>query len=215
MSKEKTLFPEKIDIITKMEISKDDLIAIAVARREQELLLKKKTLNGEIKALKSNKKEAEEAFQANCVETVKDKFRANVNPIVNNLIVLGQKVKVKWTVTTSVGKPAHYHNAENDIQYVIKFEPENGGYNSRVFEIKGSFDFSEDQNEAKELIDIIDSKLKDKQAESVEVRKNLSQLATVERQAKAALAIKVLNNSDGGKELLETISSENIPLLEI
>jgi hypothetical protein len=198
------------DVFSSVQVTKEDLIAVALSRHEQELLKRERTLSSRksiaSKEMKQKGQDIERLAQALVASNGDDGMKA-VTAAMN---AAGFAVKLSLTVddissatikyrSTIVSKEASFAHARAYLSKDISVETSQ--------EISNLI--SDKESLSQEILTI--------QSQRIEVKRALSNLGTVERSARAAIAENVLEQSEEGRNLLDKIGSvtglQNIDLL--
>jgi hypothetical protein len=193
----------KVDV--DFQINKEDLVAIAVSRHEQHLLAEKDRFSKKItKAQKEGKKLAKdlkskveqhvESATSERVEALKEALKDfNAHVTVSHAI---HDEKIEYSITINSCRNNNYNNNYNQV----------GLCKTKSF--KKPADVVDLEEKIQENTDLAES-LSEK---SLEVRRELSRLATKERQARALLAQRVLEKTDQGQAFLASLDDGTLKL---
>lgn len=191
----------KVDV--DFQISKEDLVAIAVSRHEQHLISEKDRFSKAIsEAQKEGKKLAKELV---------NKIQQHVETATSERVAALEEALKDFNVEISVDNRVI---KEDKIEYSITVHScRNGGYNQQVGLCKvKSFRKPADVVELEEKIETSKETLESLNQKSLEVRRELSRLATKERQARALLAQKVLEKTEQGQAFLSSLEDGTLKL---
>jgi len=183
-------------------ISKEDIVAIAVAKHEAHLLAEKDRITAEIKAQEKIMRASEKNKNAKIEEVVKAATTERISQLNAQLADFDAKVSY------SVG---NHH--QDKIEYTISVQA-NAGNRGSSNNYRGILYKTVEMDKPAEVIGFETAyeeareKVNELTEQSLEVRKNLSRLASTERQARAVLAENVLSRTDEGKAFLEKLSSD-------
>tara|TARA_R100001244_G_scaffold25113_4_gene25690 strand:- start:125963 stop:126610 length:648 start_codon:yes stop_codon:yes gene_type:complete len=196
----------KIEVNT--ELTKDDLIAVAVSHYEQGLLAQRdelqKTIAAARKELKTKYAGRDSLIKAVVIAEYADKAAA----VVNAIAALGKKAtfKTRWVF---INEQEWNDPKIPEVKGYLGINSTNNCYEfvSNDFDFPLSGDILVEQNE----INALDDKLIEHMEEMTEVRKGLNGISTKERQVKASFAVNLLQNDEKGKALLASIMNSDSP----
>ena len=191
----------KVDV--DFNISKEDLVAIAVSRHEQHLLGEKDRFTKLVNdAQKAGKKLAKDLV---------DKVQQHVETATAERVAALEEALKDFNVEIDVNNRVI---KEDKIEYSIMVHScRNGGYNQQVGLCKvKSFKKPADVADIEEQIEASKETLESLTNKSLEVRRELSRLATKERQARALLAQRVLEKTDQGRAFLDSLDDGTLKL---
>jgi len=184
-----------------MKLDKNDLVQVLVAEYEAQLCLKRKGFENRRKELKkeitANNKMKNEIVQQHGNDQIAEKFAklqeafAFVNP----------DVKIKLNVD---------NRRDQTIYVAISME---GRGCSRLHE--EIYDWPQEAKSLEAQNDELRVDVEKLDNELYEVRRKLSNLATMERQAKAQVARAALDKSEEGKQLLALIKDRDLKQLDL
>lgn len=190
-------------IVTKVSsdigIEKDDLVAIKVAAVETQLMEQQaedeKKLRDLKKRLKQEKEEFEDALEA------AGKCIFEVQPVLKALKDIG--IPAEARTSASIGYP---DNTEiNVILNLFRTDSEGNSVGPPLTTNK-KVAIPHLVKTLRLQIEQTTEEIEDTQRHLLEVRKRLSQIGTLERQAKAAMAYSILQASEEGRALLDAVN---------
>lgn len=190
-----------------IQITKEDIITIAVAKREQDLIEQRNALEEELQSLRQSEEKLEEQLS----ETIAQEVEAipSYDEALAALQACGFKnlklaIDHEWHVTKTGAKISvsatimPKRDADDDV----------GSLTARQ-NIKPSAEvlrLIKEQESTKQLITAREKLL-------LAVRRDLGQLGSMERHAKAQVALQLLNGSKAGKQLLAMMERGSAKLL--
>lgn len=205
MAKSKVTFlaPE---VISKMEITKEDLVAIAMAKKERELMTARAAKDREIKDVASQIQNSQKEIAKSVDLAVNAAAKTAGEAVVATLKVHGWP-DANYAVTHSFTDKQINYNLQ------IKTADKNSRYNDGGISQTQILPFTDDQVSINEKIVALNEKYQSIQNEAVEIRKEIGNMPSLERQARAALAARVLENTEEGRALLDSISDiKSLPM---
>lgn len=198
------VIPTEVNV--KMDVTKEDLIAIKVSTYERDLITKQKETSKIISVLTKELKTAEDALtehiQKDCdlivttepgieqilkgLETLGFKGEATVNPYKADKLFKNDTNPTPWniSVSCSISKDERYGNS---MHLELKTSPSVDALNLR--------------DQVREISDKLDKEKK----YSFEIKKSLASISTLERQARAQFAAHALKSSVEGQAVLKNI----------
>jgi len=185
----------------KIEVTSQDVVTIAVADAEAALRQQRNILELELKEAKAVEAADTKAYNK-AVEEAWDERIKDAKALFEDGF---KKLGFEGRFTSN----HHTCQKEKTISGNITISPNKTGYNNTFsFDMKTprhilTLDKSEKN---KEIVHDLNEKL-------AEIRRQLKELPTIERQARAALAKGELNKTAEGKRLLATLSLKNLPQL--
>jgi len=213
---EKLLIEAGIGQLEGVSVNKDDLIAILVAKKERDLLDRRTELEVALPQQELAITDKAKAFQTHCREKLFSDYKTALMGVVSQLQQLGFGEQLNCSVEISEKCPSQ----RNDDYYTEDRAPKGevppdmvrcrmtlsgrghafvSCYRLISLDAHG-ITLQRDLISAKELKTSIEQEL-------ITVRKTLSQLTTMERQAKAAIATRLLANSKVGQNILTLLES--------
>lgn len=196
----KTIVPVPVTTQATVQIDKNDIIAIQVAKAEKlmnaELAAAQEQVKVNEKILKTLVAEQAKSYEATAVEATKE-TRETLKLLV---------AEYKGTVS----KPTYSHDGEDDsltVSVSYGFS-ESGSYN-RV-ELEKEVPLTAAQKQLIADTKAAQEAVKTAQTNVVAARQRLSRLPSLERQYRAALAERALASSEEGQAFLDALSSGNV-----
>lgn len=191
-----------------IQITKEDIITIAVAKREQDLIEQRNALEEELQSLRQSEEKLEEQLSETIAQEV-EAIRPSYDEALAALQACGFKnlkldIDHEWHVTKTGAKISvsatimPKRDADDDV----------GSLTARQ-NIKPSAEvlrLIKEQESTKQLITAREKLL-------LAVRRDLGQLGSMERHAKAQVALQLLNGSKAGKQLLAMMERGSAKLL--
>jgi hypothetical protein len=196
-----------------VEITRDDIIAIGVAEEEKRLMLEVADCQKQVKALEKKHNDISKKLGDSLSKMAEDRFKKESTAAEKALKGLGfSDFKIKTDAS-----PASRDKRETHVYLVVTIGSAGGQrrYGSSEFmshevEVRRT---SEQKKMAKEM-DQIKTQIDKIMDQGIESKTKLTQLPTMERQAKAALAKSILEQSREGRELISSISGmQSLPAL--
>ena len=192
MGKAKTTVVASVnpDVNVDFKVTKEDLVSITVAKHEQHLLSEKDRFAKEIKAANKNGKD----LQTSLAEKVKQHVEGLAKKEIKALEKALSAFKSKGTVSHWIDK--------KEIVYTIHVIDEHKRVClSREMRCKTPQAIVKIETKVEKNSELV----VDLQEKSMTVRRDLSRLSTTERQARAAFAQSVLEQSEQGKAFLASM----------
>lgn len=190
-----------------IQVTKDDIVTIAVARREQELLAQRSELEEELVKLRNQHSETT-ALLEESIEAQAQGLQGDYTDCIDALLACGFK-NVKLDIRHS------WEETKNGAKITAVAELTCGSRKERNEGCAGSLVSTQilklDVDGAKHLktIDALATSVALAEKTLLSVRRDLGQLSSLERQAKAQVALQLLNNSKVGKQLLSMMEKPN------
>ena len=212
------------EVLAKFEVNKDDLLAIAVSKHEENLEQEKKEVDTTLRTLIAQEEKLREELTASIREHAEETLKEPGEGAISALGMSGFK-KLSYEIKTSLVKPdpkrlveqqisddplfglQDFSNLKNIYYSLSLMQQTNRNHASNLSTFTSTGHIALSQNH-KVLIDEIQTshkKIAEIQRRAVEIRGELSNLAKKERQVKARLASKILEQTEEGRHLLETI----------
>lgn len=198
-----------------IQINKDDIVTIAVARREQELLSRRAELEEEIARLRSENDALDTALEAG-IEAQVQTLSGNFNDALTALLTCGFKgpkleLEHSWDETKKDGVVISVVASISCGAQKDQYGREQAASISTTQKLKV---------DAEGLARIRDRKkraasIEQAEKELLSIRRDLGQLSSLERQAKAQVAIQLLGNSKAGQNLLKMMDKTSSKLLTV
>lgn len=192
-----------IQVVTDVNLTRDDLVAVAVAEVEVQLRNRRKELEGLLAARTQQIAEAETAHRKLMRDTIEAKGLKQLETVIKPLEKLGMKGIEPRCTNISCDERRTYYN----LTVGGKRQAANAVQISMDIPTPGTLKTSH-----KKLDDLRQEKTRLEQ-DLFKVRRDLQDLTSVERQAKAALVKSILKNSKQGRELLESLDVSSLPKL--
>lgn len=189
------------DININCDITKDDIIAIAVSKHEQELFATKEILEREISRLEDLAEKIKKDRQKHIVAIAELRFAKHLNAVAGNMKALGfSECRADMDVTIRAIRQGLDDQA---IFITLSLGQTNtNGYHHKMITRTESIDFDKQTGDLSTELAKVAEKLEETRVEAVKNRKELSKISTMERHARATLAMNVLNSSEEGKQFL-------------
>lgn len=183
-----------------IQVTKDDIVTIAVAEREQELLTQRSELEEELVRLRKQHNETKTLLEES-IEAQAQSLRGDYTDSIDALLACGFKnVKLEidhsWEETKSGAKIT----ATAELSCGSRKDREEGcaGAISSTRTLK----LDADGTKHLKALAALTTSIELAEKTLLSVRRDLGQLSSLERQAKAQVALQLLNNSKVGKQLL-------------
>jgi hypothetical protein len=173
-------------LFASVAIDKDDLVSVQVARVETKLIQDQHETESVLRELKK-KFSAAESNLNKAVDAVKDDF--DISALTRAMESLG------FTNEVNIGA------AIKDDNVIVSISIEN--FYSRP--VTHKVEFNDRIRRCLDEIGKIKEEIEGVQVKLINIRKRLSQIGMVERQAKARLAVATMQNSEVGRALLEQL----------
>ena len=217
------------DIEFKMEMSKEDVVAIAVADHERKLMQAR--VNGEKQLEELREKKAtiiKEHFESKN-KAIEQHAKQSVTPMIKSIIkLMGGKESAPYSII--IGDPSERTGMpESEIKGIITYTTSVSYVHQEVKRKKSllpldvfnmtillQYKMTKQMVNTGEVLKELEKDIKRLTSELWEIRKALSNIEVYERQAKAAMARKTLESSTVGKQILNTFNTiQEIPGLPI
>lgn len=197
-----------LKVVSNMSVDKNDLVSVAVARKERELLAEKTRLTKEIKTCQANKQTLEKKLEVAVVSA----FRASVGEariamIENTFSGLSKKFDVKVSACIS-------HNDKDITGSINLLEKDAPYYRNGTCIHETDIPFNTEVSNLCADSEKLVKETEALQGALIKVHEGLANLSRLERQVRAGFAEKVLSQTAEGKALLDTINSGDVLLLE-
>lgn len=205
--KEETGLVIPTEVNVRMEVTKEDLVAIKVAAYEKDLVTKQKETGKTIAVLTKELKIAEDTL-TNKIKEDCDMVATlvlGIEQIISGMKSLGMNAKA--TVTPYKAEELFKSDTDPtpwniDVSCSISDDKRYGSSISFKQATSPSADVLHIRNQVKDLSENLDKEKK----YSFEIKKSLASISTLERQARAQFATHALNSSEEGKAVLENIT---------
>ena len=194
MAKNKALSIATV-ISSDIGIDKDDLVAIKVAKVETDLINLQAEEDQNLRTLKKTLKDQHSKFE--------DALEATANKNVDAAAAVAALGQIGIVAKSSVG--AQFNEKDSEIEITVRVTQPSDGYSQSTFSSSKTIKAPTAVVKANNAIEDTVLAIEETQMRLVDVRKRLSQIGTLERQAKAAMALKILEGSEEGKALLATL----------
>lgn len=181
-----------------IEVTNTELVAIKVAAIERELLTQQAQHEGTIRDLKKEEKILCDSFDKEVIALGNATF--DPKPAVEGLASLGIKVEADVV--------AQYNPDKKNIMVTLNVRESSRSWGNALSSAR-VLALSESLQDKLAKIESIRAKLVEAQTALMDVRKKLSQISTLERQSRAALALNTLSKTEEGRALVKEM--ENIP----
>ncbi len=184
---------------TEIKIDSESVVAIKVAEFESNLLNQQAAIEGALRDLKVVQEKAHKAFESE-LDTI-GTMAFDVTTAVNALKALGMndiqsQVQAEWI------------KAEREVHVSLELRQR-----CEVLRVSKNVPINGRLAELYEEIERVEKEMVIKMGEMSDVRRRLSQISTIERQARASLAVNALNRTAEGRELLAEIKVQGLPSL--
>lgn len=181
-------------ISSEIGIDKDDLVAIKVAKVETDLINMQAQEDQNLRALKKTLKSQHSKFEDALDAAAKS---VDQTAVISTLKAIGITVKCSSSAT--------FDEKENKIDITVRVTQPSDGYSQSTFSSCKTLKAPATVVNANNSVTDTTCKIEETQVRLVDIRKRLSQIGTLERQAKAAMAMQILEGSDEGRALLATL----------
>jgi hypothetical protein len=197
--KTEILSPSDLTVLGNMEVKNEDLVAVAVARREraleQRLLEAERRYQSLQRSLESTLKQIDEQV----IALVESEYTDRVNALKAAFSGFGQGVKVKLNSGLNVDAKC--------IDVSIHVSPERGRCGDTSFCMdRLTLEVTESILDIHAKSRTLRGELEKAVTDRVELKKALGNMATTERRARAALAEASLGSSERGRALLAAMN---------
>jgi len=182
-------------VSTNIQVRTEDLVAIQVAEFEHKLLTRQVELEANIRDIKKSIKTIEDSINVE-VKAIGEKT-FDTKPLVAELVKVGMKAKAKVE--------AALNEDHISVRLVISKEDGYGGSFDSVKKVPVPKDMKASLNKVQSEKEALTTE----QSNLVDVRRQLSQISTIERQARSSIAKNTLSKMEGGDDLLASMG--NIP----
>lgn len=198
------VIPTEVNV--RMDVTKEDLIAIKVSEYERNLIIKQKETAKTISVLTKELKTAEDTLTKQ-IEKDCDLITATepgIDQIIKGMETLGLKVK---TIVNPYKAEVLFKNEIDpspwniDISCTIKEDERYGNGLPINHKVTPSVDALKLRDQVRDLSDNLDKEKK----YSFEIKKSLASISTLERQARAQFASHALKSSKEGQAVLDNI----------
>jgi len=196
MAKNKNGLTTLTEISAEIGIDKDDVVAIKVAQIETQLIQAQHEAEQKRRDLKAKIKSANAKFEAALQAQADRTF--DPSEAVKALKALGIKVNSSVNI--------QFDDKKSQLDVCLTLTKEGVMYGSS-FSSQKSVKVNRDVIGAKAKLDGLTDELEEVQVKLVDIRKRLSQISTLERQAKAAIATAAIKGTDKGDALLKALDS--------
>lgn len=197
-------------VTTNIQIRTEDLVAIKVAAFEHDLLTEQAQLEANIRDLKKDIVATEKSLRSE----VDGLGAASFDPkdAIAELAKLG--IKVKAVITADIHAESEVNGSRDKSVYcTLSIRKDESGYCSSWDSVK-KIPLTEGIKSKQITIEADKAKLGDEQTKLVDVRRKLSQISTIERQARSRIAQDTLGKMDGGAALLASLGDiKGLPAL--
>jgi len=181
-----------------VSVDKEDVLAIAVSKHESDLLAQEDKLQAEYRILAKEKKDLEKSLD----KGTKAFLEAS----------LGGDLKLACTALEKATMGSFSHSVsltKVDLEDgVARFQSQirsNSGRYGETLSASGEVDLPGDLLGKAHSINDLTDRLRENAEARIQVKKELGRIGTVERQAKAHIAIQSLSSTEEGKAFLESI----------
>lgn len=189
----------ELNVLGNMEIKSEDLVAVAVARRERSLEQRLSEAERNFLRLQAKTEKLSKQFDKELITLVEAEFSVRVATLKTTLAEFGAKVKVRLYPI---------FNVENKtIEVSLKVESEGGRCGDANFTLP-----SQTVAASETVISTYEANLQVREEankvinERIELKKALGNMGTTERRARAALAEASLASSERGRALLSAMT---------
>ena len=188
------------DINVNCDITKEDLVAIAVSKHEQALYGQKEQLEKEIIGIEEAMDTIAKSRDKHIQSIAESRFKKPLKALLTNLKALGFSA-----ATVKLEASLKKEEDEQIVATIQIIQDNSGGYVLAAMHRSERIDLDDKGREFTEQLQALSDQLARIRTEAVKIRKELSKISTMERQARATLAMNVLRKTDEGKELLENL----------
>lgn len=182
--------------LAEIQVTKDDIVTIAVARREQDLISQREELEESLSGLRTRQGELEATLEEN-IEAQVEATRPAYDGAIEALQGCSFKVKLELS--------HHWETCKSGTRIYVtatlqskKQDDQRSGQLVTCQTLKMS---AAGLQLMKEISDL-EAKIAQSEKTLLAVRRELGQLTTMERQAKAQVALQLLSNSKQGQQIL-------------
>jgi hypothetical protein len=188
-------------LTSEVGIDKDDLVAIKVARVETHLIKQQAEQDTLLRDLKKRLKTVRETLDKKVEEAGKTVY--DPTEAVKALKALGIKVEADVTARALTN--------DKKLEVQVSLKKPDSSYGGGLSASK-KVAIPKAVKTAQEAVEKVEAEIEEVQVKLVDIRKRLSQIGTLERQAKAHLALEVLKGSEEGRALIKAIEeTEGLP----
>jgi hypothetical protein len=189
---------DHLNVLGNMEVKNEDLVAVAVARRERSLEQRLTDAERKFLMLQAKYEKQQKLLEKELIAIVETEFSARVESMKASLLALGLAVKVQLYPT--------FHFEKKEIAVQIRVEPVRSNQGDRLsLEIQtlpAPENVLSEQKALASLYEEINKTIN----ERIELKKALSDMGSTERKARAALAEASLASSERGRALLAAMT---------
>lgn len=194
--------------LSDIQITKDDIVTIAVARREQQLLEEREDLEEKLRNLRQEAASLEEQLEE-AVEAQVEEFRPSFNDTITALQTSGFKVQLEIEAHLTTTKTSGKIHAE------MWLRPKDGESRYSGLSITKTLKVNETVAGILKRSEVVKTISAETEKALITVRRDLGQLGSLERQAKAQVAMQLLSNSKQGQQLLSMMDRASSKLLSV
>lgn len=196
-----------VDVSAKVEITNQDLVNVAVARQEQLLLARDSELELLAKNLQKNHEKLQKDFRTSLDTVDFSELTAKAKRLASVYSVFGTKVTAKVT-------PAYdFNHQDKTVGFNVSLVTGNGE--------RAVLTLSQRLPATQTTLDVLEQQQANSNAiaqcseDRMKVKRDLSRLSTLERQARAAVTEAALGGSEKGRQLLKSLQDgiPNLPKL--
>jgi len=187
-----------------MEVTKDDILAIAVSKYEQDLMAQLRELEKEYRLLAQDKKSKEKQLD----KYTKDFLTTSLGrDLWKACVALEAATMGSFSYAVSL---TSVDLEDRVAEYSATITANSGGrYNRESLSSSGEADLPQNLVDlATEITQLTDS-IRTNCENRIEVKRDLDGIATKEREAKAHLAIRTLSQSEDGRAFLESLQTDS------
>jgi hypothetical protein len=182
--------------LAEIQVTKDDIVTIAVARREQDLISQREELEESLSQLRTRREELGTALEES-IEAQVEATRPTYIQAIEALQECGFKVKLELNYHWETLKSGPRVYVTTTLQSK-KQDDHRGGQLTACHTLKMG---ATGLQLMKEIADL-EAEIAQSEKTLLAVRRELGQLTTMERQAKAQVALQLLSNSKQGQQIL-------------
>jgi hypothetical protein len=195
-----------------LDIGKEDLLAVAVANYEQKLLAQKKDLRTSIRKVNEERDEARKS-----IEEARKALAAGIDRKKADAFVRAAK-RVGMSLTIHDGYHMDENEAPNGFVATREFRaiPKDGwNRNSRIaiHRVETVIDDTAEILALTKKAEDANATLVELGEKLAEVTKNLRNMSTKEREARAHLVVKGLQSTEDGRNLLKALTADGNPFM--
>jgi len=208
---EVSLAPIKVDnlnVTSNIKIDKNDLISVAVARKERELLVEKEMLTKNLKKLGADRKQKESELEQAKEDAVVSHFTKKViTTLQTALSAVNSDIKLQTRYSDRFyDESREYCNNTSKLMGTLCFVTKERGGAGIIKE--SVFDKPDSVFSVEKELNVLVENTTNTQNQLCKVNEGLSNLSRLERQIRAKFAENVLGQTKEGKALLESLGSE-------